>query len=78
MTLSVETIFSLLIGFFGLIATMAAGYATLRERIKTTEVHINYIRKTIEIVQHDIRDIMRSMKLEPRQINDVEITNHEK
>lgn len=66
-TLSLETAFSLLIGFAGLILTIAAGYATLRERIRTNEIHTAHIRKEITELKVMFFDVMRALNVIPRE-----------
>lgn len=70
-TLSVEAVFSILIGFIGVIVTLAAGYAGLRERIKESEIHIKNIQQDMTELKGLFYEVMRALKITPRTKDNV-------
>lgn len=65
-TLSVSNVFSILIGFAGVIATLGAGYAALRERIKASEIHIKNTQEDIKELKQLFYEVMSALKVTPR------------
>ena len=64
--LSIEAVFSILVGFVGMIITLAAGWAGLRERIKASEIHIKNTQQDISELKTLFYEVMKALKVTPR------------
>lgn len=54
------------LALISVLITIGAGYATLRERIKSNEIHVLYIKEAMNRLDKNITDIMRALHINRR------------
>ena len=70
MNISIEALLGILIGFISVLVTIGAGYATLRERIKATEIHITNVKNDIHEMKQLFYQVMNALNVRPRKNDD--------